>query len=140
MAWGSEVFIMEMGGEVKISDLANKMIRLRGLQVGEDIPIVCTRMRPGEKVHEVPAASLEKKNPTSHPQIRRVHGSQTMNGETLLHAAQGLLDLATRSGSCAELQRKLFAIAGSLEVDAVVDRGIPNPPEPAGTEKMGVER
>jgi len=140
LAQGGEVFILEMGDEVKISDLASTMIRLRGLRVGEDIPIIYTGMRPGEKMHEVLVASLEKKHPTSHPQIYRVHSSQTVDGKALLHAVRDLLGLAEKSRSCAELQEKLFAIARPLVADAVVEPSIANPPEPAGTENTDDER
>ncbi len=52
MGNGGEVFVLDMGEPVKIVDLAKDMIRLSGLELGRDIEIVFTGMRPGEKLHE----------------------------------------------------------------------------------------
>lgn len=49
---GGEVFTLDMGEPVKIVDLARDMIELSGLEVGRDIDIVFTGMRPGEKLYE----------------------------------------------------------------------------------------
>ena len=49
---GGEIFIFDMGQPVKISDLAKNMIRLAGYIPGQDIEIVYTGLRPGEKLYE----------------------------------------------------------------------------------------
>ena len=58
MGKGGDVFVLDMGESVKIKDLASKMIRLSGFEVKDknnphgDIEIVCTGLRPGEKLYE----------------------------------------------------------------------------------------
>jgi FlaA1/EpsC-like NDP-sugar epimerase len=51
--------VLNMGQPVKIVDLAERMIRLSGLQPGYDIDIVFTGMRPGERLNEILFASEE---------------------------------------------------------------------------------
>jgi O-antigen biosynthesis protein WbqV len=53
------VYVLNMGQPVKIVDLAERMIRLSGLQPGADIEIVFTGMRPGERLNEILFASEE---------------------------------------------------------------------------------
>jgi FlaA1/EpsC-like NDP-sugar epimerase len=54
------VYVLNMGQPVRIVDLAERMIRLSGLQPGHDIEIVFTGMRPGERLNEILFAYEEK--------------------------------------------------------------------------------
>ncbi len=71
MGDGGEIFVFDMGESVKIIDLAKKMIKLSGLEVGKDIEIKITGLRPGEKLYEELLAKEENTLPTHHPQILR---------------------------------------------------------------------
>jgi FlaA1/EpsC-like NDP-sugar epimerase len=66
---GGEVFILHMGEPVKILDLAETLITLSGLKPYEDIQIIETGMRSGEKLHEELSFESEETIPTSHRKI-----------------------------------------------------------------------
>ncbi|WP_299436896.1 nucleoside-diphosphate sugar epimerase/dehydratase [uncultured Aquimarina sp.] len=69
MGNGGEIFIFDMGESVKIFDLAQKMIRLSGLNYPNDIDIEITGLRPGEKLYEELLADTENTLPTYHKKI-----------------------------------------------------------------------
>ena len=65
----SEIFVLEMGQQIRIADLARNLIRLSGLEPDQDIPIAYTGLRPGEKLAEEIKLDGEGVKPTSHPKI-----------------------------------------------------------------------
>jgi FlaA1/EpsC-like NDP-sugar epimerase len=69
MGEGGEIFVFDMGESVKIIDLAKKMVQLSGLQLGKDIEIRVTGLRPGEKLYEELLAKEENTIATHHPKI-----------------------------------------------------------------------
>jgi FlaA1/EpsC-like NDP-sugar epimerase len=69
MGNGGEIYIFDMGKPVKIVDLARKMIRLAGYVPEEDIKIVYTGLRPGEKLYEELLNKKELTQNTHHPKI-----------------------------------------------------------------------
>jgi FlaA1/EpsC-like NDP-sugar epimerase len=66
-----EVFVLDMGDPVKITDLAETMIRLSGLEPGRDIAIEYVGARPGEKFHEDLFNPYERMQPTPAQKILR---------------------------------------------------------------------
>lgn len=101
-----QVFILEMGEPVRTADLAEKMIRLKGLEPGRDIKIVYTGLRAGEKLHEELVASTEKLLATHHPKIHLVQGRPAVARDEILEKVQALADNppASRDEIAARLQ------------------------------------
>ncbi len=66
---GGEIFTLDMGEPVKIVDLARRMVELCGLEVGRDIDIVYTGLRPGEKLYEELFLPDEEFDRTVHEKI-----------------------------------------------------------------------
>lgn len=69
---GGELFVLDMGDPVKIADLARDLIRLSGLEEGEDIEIKYTGIRPGEKLYEEVLFGHEDVRETEHSKVIRV--------------------------------------------------------------------
>jgi FlaA1/EpsC-like NDP-sugar epimerase/lipopolysaccharide/colanic/teichoic acid biosynthesis glycosyltransferase len=91
---GGEIFMLDMGERIRVDELARKMIRLRGLRPGKDIPIVYVGIRPGEKLHEELTFEEEKQMRTSHPLIYRVTGRSLENPAYIDRAVRLLLRMA----------------------------------------------
>jgi FlaA1/EpsC-like NDP-sugar epimerase len=70
MGRGGEVFVLDMGEQIRIVDLARDLIRLSGYQAEKDIAIAFTGLRPGEKMQEELTLASETFEPTSHEKIR----------------------------------------------------------------------
>jgi len=69
MGKGGEIFVFDMGQPVKIIDLAQRMIKLSGLEPHVDIKIIFTGLRPGEKLYEELLSDDAKTMPTHHEKI-----------------------------------------------------------------------
>ncbi|HEX5854947.1 MAG TPA: nucleoside-diphosphate sugar epimerase/dehydratase, partial [Thermoanaerobaculia bacterium] len=69
MGKGGEIFVLDMGEPVRIVDLAQEMIRLSGFKPNEDIDVVFTGVRPGEKLYEEMGTEEENVSPTGKAKI-----------------------------------------------------------------------
>ena len=90
---GGEIFVFDMGKSVKIVDLARKMIKLSGYEVGKDIHIVFTGLRPGEKLYEEVLSNEENTIPTGNAKIR-VAKVREYKRDEVLRAYDQLAELA----------------------------------------------
>jgi FlaA1/EpsC-like NDP-sugar epimerase len=70
-----EVLMLDMGEPVKIKDLAADVVRLAGLEMGKDIQLQYTGLRPGEKLYEELFIPGETYEPTEHPKVIAVRNA-----------------------------------------------------------------
>ncbi|MEJ7759141.1 MAG: nucleoside-diphosphate sugar epimerase/dehydratase [Gemmatimonadaceae bacterium] len=77
---GGEVFVLDMGEQIRVVDIATDLIRLSGLEVGADIEIKFTGVRPGEKLYEEMFFTAENVLPTDHPKVLRARNGLLAEG------------------------------------------------------------
>lgn len=105
---GGEIYVFDMGEPVKIADLAISMIRLSGLIEGQDIELVYTGLRPGEKLYEELLTDKESLKPSHNELIfiaKKEHFS-VQQGQ----AIQALIDAALKGAKPQELVKQMKAI------------------------------
>jgi FlaA1/EpsC-like NDP-sugar epimerase len=83
MGRGGEAFLLNMGKQVRILDLAEDLIRLSGLEPGRDIEIIFTGIRPGEKLREELWEDDKTYDITDHPDIFRSRGEDLADSDKL---------------------------------------------------------
>jgi len=101
-----EVFVLDMGRPLRIVDLAEDLISLSGYQVGKDIEIVFTGLRPGEKLHEELFMKDEIPTSTSHEKIFTVQTEKFNEEEDIENKVEELIS-AARNGDQEVTRKKL---------------------------------
>lgn len=105
MGKGGEIFVLDMGEPVKIVDLARELITLSGFRPGEDIEIVFTGLRPGEKLFEELSIDGEDMQQTRHPKIG-IWTNIIMDREGLRRGIDELIEIG-KTQNHAEIVRKI---------------------------------
>ena len=94
MGKGGEVFVLKMGDQIRILDLAEDLIRLSGLEPEKDVEIVFTGIRPGEKLSEDLWDQWARFEPTAHADILRLVDEDILSSQALSRAVNELAYLA----------------------------------------------
>ncbi len=115
---GGEILVLEMGEQVKILDVATALIKLTGLKPFEEMPIVFTGLRPGEKLAEELELSGEHFENTRHPRIQ-IGKLASVETEELLRALARLEERAF-VGDGEEIRAILSEFLPEARLDAVV--------------------
>ena len=100
---GGEVFVLRMGEQVPIVDLAEDLIRLSGFEPGKEIEIQFTGIRPGEKLEEALWDEGMQYATTTHPDVVRVEDTQPLANEALASTLAEMERLARAGDSPALL-------------------------------------
>ncbi|MBD3317407.1 MAG: NAD-dependent epimerase/dehydratase family protein [Chitinivibrionales bacterium] len=126
MGTGDDIFILDMGNPIKIRELAEDVIKLAGFMPYEDIDIVFTGLRPGEKMYEELWNDGEVPSKTSHPGIRRAM-REARNGTTLqdIQSIIASASIANRG----DLVRKVQAFIPDARLSTAMIREAPRKPE-----------
>lgn len=101
MGNGGEVFVLNMGDQVRVLDLAEDLIRLTGLEPEKDIEIVFTGIRPGEKLSEELWDHSAVYKPTDHPDIVLLDDENLLTGHNLYQVVDELIHLSREGDSAA---------------------------------------
>jgi FlaA1/EpsC-like NDP-sugar epimerase len=120
MGRGGEIFVLDMGEPVRISYLAEQMIRLAGKVPGRDVELVFTGLRPGEKLYEELFYDQENLAPTSHQKILLTRPSAT-EWERLNPALDRLASACERYDET-QLVAVLHELVPELTTDDLMDQ------------------
>jgi len=123
---GGEIFVLDMGDPIRISELAEHLIRLSGMEPGQDIAIEYCGLRPGEKLHEQLWTTDEELDATGYDKISVVRPSSRLETENMREVTKELETLAhdgDRDGIVRALARVFPDISPSRRDDETTARG-----------------
>jgi len=107
---GGEVFVLDMGEQVKIVDLAREMISLSTGNNDVEIPIIFTQIRPGEKLYEEVIGAEEGVEATAYEKLLVARDSNHRNLDMLLEKINRLIELSMNGGRKEEMMLRLWEI------------------------------
>jgi FlaA1/EpsC-like NDP-sugar epimerase len=131
---GGEVFILQMGEPVRIMDLAEALITLSGFKPHEDIKIVETGRRPGEKLYEDLTIKEEDVSVTQHPKIF-INKIANRPAEDMRLALERLAELS-KNGHERELRRYLNELLPEAQLEMLPAATTPSDANAAESDEL----
>ncbi len=104
---GGDLYVLDMGVPISIADLAQRMIRARGLRPGRDIAIEYVGPRPGEKMSEELVGVGETKIATEHQSIFQIQGPAAVPAEELARQIDELVSFSGNGTTAEQIRTKL---------------------------------
>jgi FlaA1/EpsC-like NDP-sugar epimerase len=123
MGTGGEIFVLDMGEPIKIVDLARNLIRISGCDPDNEVKIVFTGLRPGEKLSEELQFEAEGLRPTSNENIRVLDGGtvEFKDVRSWLDELSDLVETRNVNGLVAKLREIVPEYSPSPEITALCD-------------------
>src|SRR5581483_1244024 len=114
----AKLYLLDMGKPMRILDLAMKMLRLYGLHAEQDISIVYTGLRPGERLHETLIGVNEEVIPTAHSKIVAIVPGE---GDQIppIHEWMQMLKYSLHYEDAAQLRKHLFTLVHGVGMEQI---------------------
>jgi len=109
------IYMLDMGQEINMLELAERMIRLRGLRPGDDIEVIFTGPRPGEKLREELVADFEQMQSTEHPKVMRLSATVEITEAEVRRLVEEVESVLRQDPE--ELRRRIHLVARKYSND-----------------------